>query len=137
MTCCAGAEVSAVSSSSTAQHADAAPLTGRHALITGGARGIGAAVAHELARLGATLTIAGRSIEALEARRGELIARHGCVVSTLRMDVTDPQSVARAVAEATTLLGPLSILVNNAGRPKAHRSCAPIRRSGSGCWIRT
>jgi len=119
-------------SSSSAAASGAAPLAGRHALVTGGARGIGAAVALELARLGASVTITGRSIEALEARRDELQAATGLAVRAVRMDVTDPASVADACAHARRLLGPPAILVNNAGAAES----APFARTDLAMWRR-
>ncbi|MEQ9638601.1 MAG: SDR family NAD(P)-dependent oxidoreductase [Alphaproteobacteria bacterium] len=81
-----------------------APLKGRHALITGGGRGIGAAVAAELAALGASLTLVGRDAAKLEETARPLGAK------TLALDLADRDAVREALAgfEAT-------ILVNNAG----------------------
>ncbi len=80
-------------------------LAGRHALVTGAGRGIGAAVARALAAEGARLTLLGRTREPLERLAEELGA------TALQADVTDDESLARAFEEA----GPLDILVNNAG----------------------
>ena len=123
--------MSATSSSSTVPHAEA-PLLGRHALVTGATRGIGAAIAQELARLGATLTITGRSIDMLEKRGEELSAAHGRAVTVLRMDVTDPENVAQVVKEATSRLGAPAILVNNAGGAES----APFARTDAALWQR-
>ena len=90
----------------------AMPLSGLHAAITGAGRGIGLAVARELARLGASLSLIGRDAERLDAAVASLTAarcvRHVC-------DVGDPSAVA-AVFESIAKNGNgLSILVNNAG----------------------
>ena len=93
----------------------ARPLAGRHAVVTGGGRGIGAAVALELARLGADLTLTGRTLEPLQA-----VATHGhdgCGVCTKAMivDVTAAATVRAAFEAAGEALGPALVLVNNAG----------------------
>ena len=89
---------------------DDSPLGGRHALVTGGGRGIGAAVAKRLYELGATLTITGRDSARL-AETGRTLP--GC--RALGMDVTDPAGVARSFASAVKANGAVDILVNNAG----------------------
>src|SRR4051812_49313392 len=58
----------AMSDSSSRPYDADLPLAGRHAVVTGGGRGIGAAVADELARLGARLTLMGRGVDALRAQ---------------------------------------------------------------------
>jgi NAD(P)-dependent dehydrogenase (short-subunit alcohol dehydrogenase family) len=87
------------------------PLEGQHALVTGAGRGIGASISEEFARLGATVSLAGRTLATLEHQRRTLPGSHGVVV----MDVTVESSVAAAIGEATSLHGPVQILVNNAG----------------------
>jgi NAD(P)-dependent dehydrogenase (short-subunit alcohol dehydrogenase family) len=91
------------------------PLAGRHAVVTGGGRGIGAAVALELGRLGADLTLMGRTREPLETVAMDL--RDGCGVRTnaLVVDVTDERGVRRAFEAASEALGRAVVLVNNAG----------------------
>jgi 3-hydroxybutyrate dehydrogenase len=84
-------------------------LEGRHALVTGGGRGIGLAVAAALAAAGAIVTVAGRSAAALDAAVAAGDARHAVV-----MDVTDESAVGAAVAAAQAN-GPIDILVANAG----------------------
>ena len=87
------------------------PLEGQHALVTGAGRGIGAAISQELARLGATVTLAGRTPGSLEQQRRRLPGDHGVIV----MDITSEAGVAEAVREAVERHGPVQILVNNAG----------------------
>jgi NAD(P)-dependent dehydrogenase (short-subunit alcohol dehydrogenase family) len=82
-----------------------APLEGLHALVTGGGKGIGLAVARRLAADGAAIAILGRDAASLEEAAGKLGARH--VVA----DVTDRDSLRDAIAQ----LPPCDILVNNAG----------------------
>ncbi|MBV8085733.1 MAG: SDR family oxidoreductase [Chloroflexi bacterium] len=88
-----------------------APLAGRHGVITGGGRGIGAAVAEELARLGASLTLMGRDERVLRATAGQLHEAHGVNVSAIPMDVTDAAAVRRGFEQT----GAVDVLVNNAG----------------------
>ena len=87
------------------------PLDGSHALVTGGGRGIGAAVSEELARLGATVTLTGRTLDALETQRKRLGGNHLAIA----MDVTSDDSVQDGIAKAVDIHGPIQILVNNAG----------------------
>jgi 3-oxoacyl-[acyl-carrier protein] reductase len=90
------------------------PLTGGVALVTGGSRGIGRAIAHRLALLGASVSICGRDRAALdESARG--LAKFGVPVHSQLADVTRPADVIALVAKTETALGPIAILVNNAG----------------------
>jgi short-subunit dehydrogenase len=85
-------------------------LRGRVALVTGGSRGLGFAIADELASRGARLVICARDPERLERARMLLVAR-GADVRTVRCDVADREQVERMVEEA----GRVDVLVNNAG----------------------
>lgn len=88
-------------------------LDGRHALVTGGGRGIGAAIATALAAEGALLTLVGRDRGVLEAHAATLPeSAKTCVVAG---DVADEASVAAAFAAARARHGEISVLVNNAG----------------------
>lgn len=89
-------------------------LTGKKALVTGGARGIGAAIAADLASCGAELLLLDREAEALEATAAGLTAK-GAVVRTLVVDITDPAATLAAVQGAVAKSGPQLILVHNAG----------------------
>ena len=86
-------------------------LTG-HALVTGGARGIGAATVRALAEAGCHVTLLGRDGATMQALAERLPGRHHVVCA----DVSDPQAMATAVHAAIDTLGPLHILVNNAGQ---------------------
>ena len=107
-------------------------LAGRHAVITGGGKGIGAAVAEALARLGAPLTLMGRDRGALDAACARLAAAHGVAVEAVRCDVTDDGSVESAFGEAEARLGAPQILVNNAGAAAS----APFARTDPALWTR-
>lgn len=85
-------------------------LRGRHAVVTGGGTGIGAAIARRLARAGASVSVIGRRREPLEAVAGEFDA-----AQAVTADVSDAESVARAFKDAAACFGPVAILVNNAG----------------------
>lgn len=96
-------------------------LEGKHAIVTGGSRGIGAAIAAGLVRHGADVTIMGRSAEWLERRAAELRGEKGATVAAEQCDVADASSVRSAFARATAALGPAYILVNNAGVAKSRK----------------
>jgi len=89
-------------------------LTGRVALVTGSGRGIGLTLARGLASAGATIVlndvVPDRLDKALADCRAEGIEAHDSM-----FDVTDPEQVAAAVAEIEKTVGPIEILVNNAG----------------------
>jgi NAD(P)-dependent dehydrogenase (short-subunit alcohol dehydrogenase family) len=105
----------------------AAPLAGRHAVVTGAGSGIGAAVAVELAGLGATLTLVGRRADMLLATCERLAGKgHGIAAA----DITDFAAVASALAGAASERGPIAILVNNAGAAKS----APFGKTDPALW---
>jgi len=91
-------------------------LGGRHAIVTGGGRGIGAAIASELAGLGARLTLLGRDQAVLESHAAVLRRDQAAEVRTGRCDVADASSVAEAFAAARSDYGEAYVLVNNAGQ---------------------
>ena len=90
-------------------------IDGRHALVTGGGRGIGAAVADALARAGARVTITGRSHASL-ADTADRLRAQGARIETVAMDVTEEASVLAGFEAAAERAGPVTILVNNAGQ---------------------
>lgn len=91
-----------------------APLSGRHALVTGASRGIGAAIATALAADGARVSLVGRDVARLEQVAAQLGGTERAV--PVVADVTDAASVREAFARARGQLGPVHILVNNAGQ---------------------
>lgn len=95
-------------------------LSGRHAVVTGGGRGIGAAIATALAAAGCKLTLMGRTLAPLQEKAAALPA-----AQAVRCDVTDEPAVAAAFAQASEALGPVAILINNAGAAAS----APLART--------
>lgn len=94
--------------------ADNAPFDGAHALIFGGAKGIGKAVALEWARRGAGVTVADVDEAAARATAGEIVATGGRGLG-VHADVLSEASMAAAVDAAEAALGSLSIVMNNVG----------------------
>ena len=86
-------------------------LDGRRAVVTGGAQGIGRAIAERLLVSGASVTIWDRDAGLMDATREALGSSAGAVV----VDVTEPESVERAASETIDTAGGIDILVNNAG----------------------
>lgn len=84
---------------------------GRTVLVTGASRGIGTATAEHFASLGARVAVVARSADALQA----LVGRLGDGAHAVAADLTDPAECARAVAEVEQALGPVDVLVSNAG----------------------
>ncbi len=95
-------------------------LTGRRAIVTGGSKGLGEAIAAELLTEGADVAICSRNEAELEATAAEL-RKPGGTVFARRCDVTDAQQVMAFVAEAASALGGVDILVNNAGAARPGR----------------
>ncbi|MBH9579150.1 SDR family NAD(P)-dependent oxidoreductase [Inhella proteolytica] len=95
-------------------------LQGRHAVVTGAGKGIGAAIARRLAGEGARLTLLGRQLELLQQLANELQAH------ALVCDVSDP----RAVEAAFQSMDPVQILVNNAGQALS----SPLERTSDELW---
>jgi len=92
-------------------------LQGKHAIVTGGSRGIGKAIARELAREGVDLAIVARAREPLEATARELETETGRRIIPLVADVTSKAQVDGMVAQAAERLGGLHILVNSGSPP--------------------
>jgi NAD(P)-dependent dehydrogenase (short-subunit alcohol dehydrogenase family) len=91
-------------------------LDGKAALVTGASSGFGRHFAHVLAGAGAKVALAARRLDVLQKLEAEIRAGGGEAVA-VAIDVTDRASVAKAFADAEAALGPITILVNNAGVP--------------------
>jgi 3alpha(or 20beta)-hydroxysteroid dehydrogenase len=92
----------------------AVDLSGKRALVTGGARGFGASIAQALAEAGASVMI-GDVLEELGRETAELVAKSGAQASFTKLDITDELSWQSAVTATISELGGYDILVNNAG----------------------
>ena len=101
-------------------------LQGRHAFITGGGTGIGAATAAHLHAAGAKVTVAGRRLEPLQ----QIAERLGGYA--VPCDVTQPDQIVKALEEARTLNGPIEMLVVNAGIAES----APFHKMTRESWDR-
>ena len=117
------------------------PLAGQHAVVTGGGRGIGAAIARELASLGARLTLMGRTQATLDSTAASLREDTGARVDVAVVDLTRPEAIEAAFSKTTAEIagteakggsqsGAVSILVNNAGRAAS----APLMRETLEQW---
>lgn len=96
-------------------------LRGRHAVVTGGGRGIGRAIAQTLTDAGASVTVLGRDRAALERAVSEGAARNVAVA-----DVVKPEAVHTAIADASAKHGPVDLMIANAGAAAS----APFLKSG-------
>jgi NAD(P)-dependent dehydrogenase (short-subunit alcohol dehydrogenase family) len=101
-------------------------LDGRHALITGGGTGIGAAAARQLSGHGAKLSLLGRRLEPLQAVAESLGG------TSIQCDVTDPGRVAQAFDKARAANGPIDLLIVNAGIAES----APFHKMSRESWDR-
>lgn len=112
---------------------DAPALSGKHALVTGGSRGIGLAIAGVLLRHGARVTILGRSRNTLDRAALELKSKSfgkvncevNCEANCEVADICVPEAIAAAFDHARSVFGPISILINNAGEA----SSAPFMKT--------
>lgn len=108
-------------------------LAGQHAVVTGGGRGIGAAIAELLAAQGAAVSLMGRTEGALAEKAAVLESAHGIKAATAVADVTDENALAGAFAEVADANGPVSILINNAGGTDS----GPFARTSLAQWNAT
>lgn len=107
-------------------------LDGRHAIVTGGGHGIGAAIAEVLAGLGAPLSLMGRDVARLDAHAESLRARFGVSVESFECDVADEVAVDGAFAASRERLGDVHVLVNNAGQAES----AALAETSRALWDR-
>jgi len=96
-------------------------LQGQHAIVTGGGRGIGAAIARELAGAGARLTLTGRDAARLDQTAGALRSDYSAEVETAVFDITDEGALRSAFAAASRRFGDPYVLINNAGQAEGAR----------------
>ena len=96
-------------------------LSGQTALVTGASSGLGMRFAQTLASCGAKVALAARRVERL-TEVATSIAECGGEAAVVQMDVTDHDQLIDGVAAAEAALGPVTILVNNAGIPDAQRA---------------
>jgi NAD(P)-dependent dehydrogenase (short-subunit alcohol dehydrogenase family) len=90
-------------------------LDGRRALITGGAKGLGRVIAQALAEAGADVAIASRSLADCQSAAAEIARSTERRTAAFALDVTDGDNVRKLRSAVETELGPIEILVNNAG----------------------
>ena len=95
--------------------ADLWRLDGRQAIVTGAARGFGAAIARRLAEAGARVAVADRRGDEADAAAARIAAETGADCCGCRVDVSDEDSVAALFEEVERRWGPVDLLVNNAG----------------------
>ncbi len=111
---------------------DALVLRGKHAVVTGASRGIGAAIASVLARHGADVTLMSRNEAALREQATGLAKDFGVKAQAVAIDIAKPEQISAGFVRAATAFGPPQILVNNAGIAVA----APIGKTDLATWQR-
>ncbi|MDG2486075.1 MAG: SDR family oxidoreductase [Roseibacillus sp.] len=90
-------------------------LRGRTALVTGGSKGLGKAIADGLASAGASVVLASRHGDEAKSAAAEIAADHGGKALGLEADITAPEQIESMIASTTRSFGSLDILVNSAG----------------------
>ena len=108
-------------------------LSGRVAIVTGGSRGIGRLVAEALAAAGAAVAVTARSEDQLVETVASITGAGGTAIA-LPGDVSDPESVTEAVHQVERQLGPIDLLINNAG---ISGPIGPVWEVDAGEWWRT
>jgi len=99
-----------------------------HVLVTGGGRGIGAAIARRLVADGLRVTVLGRTLASVQA----LAREHPDRMHAVCADVAQPAQIAQALADARARFGPITVLVNNAGQVET----APFLHMDAALWQR-
>ena len=113
-------------------------LKGKHAIVTGGSRGIGKAIARELAREGVDVAIVARNKDGSGGGGAGAAAETNRRIVPLAADVTSREQVDRMVAEAAQQLGGLHILVNSGSAPGGSATATgPSRRLSTRICCRT
>jgi NAD(P)-dependent dehydrogenase (short-subunit alcohol dehydrogenase family) len=107
------------------------PLASHVALVTGGSRGIGKAIARKLAEFGAAVGFCGRNRQALEATAREL-GEVSSRVLAIPADVTNPGEISALVETIEQKLGPITLLVNNAGI--GNPGFGPVQEKSESDW---
>jgi NAD(P)-dependent dehydrogenase (short-subunit alcohol dehydrogenase family) len=113
--------------------ADSIDLSGQVAVVTGGGRGLGRAFAQTLAAAGCSIAVVARSPAEL-AETVRFVERSGGQARAFLTDVTDAGAVDNAFGEIEQKLGPVDLLVNNAG---VHGPLRPFAQTGVEDWWRT
>ena len=90
-------------------------LTGRAAIITGGSKGLGAAMAEGLASAGANVLLVSRNLDEAQAAADEIASGYGVKAVAIAADVSNPEDVDAMVTKAIDEFGQIDILFNNAG----------------------
>jgi NAD(P)-dependent dehydrogenase (short-subunit alcohol dehydrogenase family) len=103
------------------------PLSGKHALVTGASRGIGAAIARRLLDEGARVTLLGRQVATVRELAQKFGDNNAYAVTA---DVSDSTQMQAAVQSASNHFGPIDILVNNAGQAAS----APVHKMDDAVW---
>jgi len=106
-------------------------LKGRVALVTGGGRGIGREIALAFAREGLAVAVAARTLSQVDDA-AQAVRALGAKALALQFDVTDAAGIAPAVKAVTDALGPIDVLVNNAGIAES----APFVKTDPALWER-
>jgi NAD(P)-dependent dehydrogenase (short-subunit alcohol dehydrogenase family) len=123
--------MTATAAIASAKHA--VDLTGSVVLISGGSRGLGRVLARTLAEAGAAVALIARSAEGLDATISE-VELNGGIAAAAVADITDCEAIAAAVAQFCGHLGPVDVLINNAG---VNGPIGPMWDTGETDWWRT
>jgi 3-oxoacyl-[acyl-carrier protein] reductase len=105
-------------------------LEGKVALVAASSRGLGRAVAEELAREGCRLVLCARSEDALRETAAAIRAEHGVEVVEVVVDLGDPEGIARVLAASFEAFGRVDVLVTNGGGPPA----GPFESHSAAAW---